>query len=98
MNYMLLQCLEDPNVSFLVMPLIINADGIQLEDATAVCDQLGIQEHDKVIFLGILSMDAKEITINLKAPIVLDCERQLAWQVVMKSDKYEMQHSLVQSA
>jgi len=95
MNYMLLQSLEVAEISFIVMPLIIDADGINLKDATEICNQIGIKNHQEATFFGILSMKSKEITINLKAPIILDCKNQLAWQVVMSDNKYCVEHSLL---
>ena len=66
-NYMLLQSLESAEVSFIVMPLIITADGITLEDATKICNQLENKNQEDVMFFGILSMKSKEIAINLKS-------------------------------
>jgi flagellar assembly factor FliW len=96
-QFRLLQCVSAPALSFLVVPSQSECCGIDqadLDEATAAC---GIAGHD-VAFLLIVTIRKSEgkvdMTVNMRAPIVLDLRRQLAQQYVLANSRYSIRHRL----
>ena len=92
-----LQCLDDTEVAFLVLPMgPINAF-IERQDIVAACDSIGMAEDD----LGILVMvtirateKGPSISANLCAPLLIDTASQLGIQYVLSSEKYPIRYPL----
>jgi flagellar assembly factor FliW len=93
-----MQCLhavEGPATSFLVV------DPRQvLPQYRAVLTQtdlmrLGVQEQAALLWLAIVSIDAEgEAYVNLRAPIVINPERMLGYQVMPHNSLYPLRHPL----
>lgn len=97
-NLVLLQSLEDANVSFPCFALDIHNPLIEERDLTGTYDSLGIKPEDGAI-LCILTIRQDDtgknaITVNLRAPIFVDSVRRMAWQVVLNNPRYPIRHTL----
>ena len=98
-NLVLLQSLEDANVSFPCMALDVVNTMIEKDDILAVYEQYGITEEDGVV-LCILTVrqnevtGATEITANLRAPVFVDTVRRQGWQVVMANQLYPIRQAV----
>lgn len=96
--FKLYQSLDDPGLTFVVVPLAEESEAIDEADLAAACEAYCIA-RDNAAFLLIATFrpgadGTPEATVNLKAPIVLDTVHRVARQVVFAGDRYPMRHPL----
>ena len=89
--FLLMQLIEDPSTSFFVLPLDLNGGLHEREDLVVAGRSLGIAERD----LGVLAIatlrraeEGVVITLNLRAPILIDIAGLKAWQHIMENERY----------
>ena len=96
-NFKLLQCLNDHSLSFVVLPLGLENPVIEKEDLEECCKTVGIPPEDLVVFL-IASVhktpESVKISVNARAPVVVDTNRKVAGQLVFPHGKYEICQNL----
>ncbi|MEW6583827.1 MAG: flagellar assembly protein FliW, partial [Actinomycetota bacterium] len=89
-----LQALDAPYHAFVVTDPwgIIPEYSPEISDGDA--EDLGLASFQDARVFGILTIPggAKEITINLRAPIVVNVARRVAKQVVLLNDEYHTRH------
>ena len=88
------QSIDDPSLAFVITdPLIFVPDykakihkeelkGIELSDATKAL----------IVVIVNIKRDHSEITINLQGPLVINPEKKLAKQAIMRTDDYDVRH------
>ena len=88
------QSIDDPSLAFVITdPLIFVPDykakihkeelkGIELSDATKAL----------IVVIVNIKRDHSEITINLQGPLVINPEKKLAKQSIMRTDDYSVRH------
>ena len=88
------QSIDDPSLAFVITdPLIFVPDykakihkeelkGIELSDATKAL----------IVVIVNIKRDHSEITINLQGPLVINPEKKLAKQAIMRTDDYSVRH------
>lgn len=93
--FKLLQAVDDPLLSLIVLPL--EGGPISPTDFAQACRMLAFNESTTTI-LGIVTMRAHSdnhvFTVNLKAPLLIDTERRQGRQHVFASEKYNLRHPL----
>lgn len=92
-----IQAIEKPELAFaLVNPFAIKKDyEFELKDEDA--NFLGIDSPSQVVVFAILVVpeDTTKISMNLKAPIVLNTNNKKAAQIILDSDKYTVRHFIL---
>ncbi|MBO4807576.1 MAG: flagellar assembly protein FliW [Lachnospiraceae bacterium] len=87
-----LQSVEEPNFAMPVMdPLFVKADyNPQVEDA--IFDTIGGIDNDEVLVLVTVTVpkDIKNMTVNLKGPIIINAVTRKAIQVIVEGDENEV--------
>ncbi|MFN4088619.1 MAG: flagellar assembly protein FliW [Alphaproteobacteria bacterium] len=95
-RFMVLQSLEDPAVSFIVLPMA--EDGpIAAADRAEACAMLGSAQSDTAFLLVVtVRSDARgrAMTVNLRAPIAVDASHRRARQCVLSNNAYSVRHPL----
>jgi flagellar assembly factor FliW len=97
-QFMLLQCLTDVNLSFLVLPLTDGNGPIAPEDIDAARKELNISPENLavVMIVSIRRVDADtQVSVNLRAPVLMDAGRRTGAQVVLTNGSYPVRHVLV---
>jgi flagellar assembly factor FliW len=92
-----LQCLTDANLAFLVAPLPSDSSAIDRVDVEEACQSLSIAQEDLVIVLIVTVRrddDGSHVSVNLRAPVLIDTRRRVARQYVLPNNKYEIRHKL----
>ena len=93
----LLQCLDDPELAFLVMPLEPDGGPVSADDLLAACQSRGL-DWASLAVLGIvtarLEPEGTRFTVNLKAPLLIDTNRRAGCQHVLASDRYRIREPL----
>ena len=95
-RFMVLQSMEDPSVSFIVLPM--PEDGpIAAADREEACAMLGT-DLDETAFLLIVTVRSeggkRSMTVNLRAPIAIDTHGRTARQCVLSNNAYSVRHPL----
>jgi flagellar assembly factor FliW len=96
-QFTLLQSLDDHALSFISLPLEINNGIVAAADLQAACRDLKIEEPNLVILL-IVSVhrgpDRTKLSVNARAPLLIDATRKAGVQYVFQQDHYKVQHML----
>lgn len=96
-EFRLLQSLEDHELSFIVTTLKIDEGVVAREDLEDAALSVGISV-DAAAFLLIVTVRAtpegSTVTVNLRAPVVVDVNRAIARQVVMANSSYPIQQPI----
>lgn len=96
-QFRLLQSLDDHNLSFITLPLEVQNSIIAPQDVRSACQDLQIPEEDMVLLLIVSvhrGLDSVRLSVNARAPLLLDVERRLGAQFVFQNDAYSVQHML----
>ena len=95
--FSVLQSLEDSDIGFVVIsPFIIDKEyEVNLEESLVKKLKLASSENAQIISMVTLHSDVRKITVNLKAPIVINVENNLAHQVILNTDKYSIKTPLI---
>lgn len=84
--FKLLQSVDDRELAFLVLPIDPVAGPISRRDLELACDSLGFVRQALAV-LGIVTIrsdaDGLRFSINLKAPLLIDTDRQVGRQHVL---------------
>jgi flagellar assembly factor FliW len=92
-----LQCLTDANLAFLVAPLADDSPAIDPADVEEACQTLAIARQDLAIVLIVTVRrddDGAHVSVNLRAPVLIDTRNRVARQYVLPNNKYEIRHKL----
>ncbi|RCK43891.1 hypothetical protein TH25_20855 [Thalassospira profundimaris] len=97
--FKLLQCLTDPELAFIVAPYNMESGILAAEDIDPAITIHNIAPENLAIVLIVTLQkpdgdDAIEMTVNLRAPILIDTARQTAFQIHLKKPQYDYRHPL----
>lgn len=96
-HFRLLQSLDNASLSFITLPVGIDNSIIEEADILKISEEIGVSaEH---ILITLIASPAKvdgmmRVSVNAKAPIIIDAENRLACQYVFSHDKYAMKHDI----
>ena len=95
--FKLLQAVDDPSLSLIVLPLEGGKGPIDQADFNEACATLDYDPAATSV-IGIVTMrddpSNQVFTINLKAPLLIDSIRREGHQHVFASEKYPLRHPL----
>lgn len=96
-QFSILQSLDDVQLSFITLPLDLANDIISAADLREAADTIGI-EHDDLAILLIVSVQRSpnnvRISVNARAPLLVDAKRRVGAQYVFPHDRYKVQQWL----
>lgn len=96
-RFKLLQNLDDYALSFITLPLDLHNGIIADEDLIAASMELGIKTENLAVLLIVSvhrSVQGGSLSVNARAPLLVDSSSRLAAQYVFQTDKYKVQHSI----
>lgn len=94
-KFKLLQSLDDHALAFITLPVELSNNVVAKEDLEFACNELGIKKENVVVLLIVSvhrSPEKISISVNARAPLLIDSARKLAAQYVFQNDKYKVQH------
>lgn len=95
--FKLLRSIDDPELSFVVLPLDLSDGPIAASDLAAAQNALAIEDAALAV-LAIVTLRAQaervNCTLNLRAPLLVDTGRRLGYQHVLPDDRYSLRHPL----
>jgi flagellar assembly factor FliW len=93
-----LQSVDQPRLAFaLINPFLVKTDyDIDIPEETVT--ELGIENEREVEIYSIVVVpeDKTKLSMNLKAPIIINASRKLAAQVVLDTDRYSVRHYILE--
>jgi flagellar assembly factor FliW len=97
-NY--LQAIEDVNVCFIITSPFFVLPDYSIDISGDSVKKLGIEEEKDVMLYTIVTIpeDIKQMTANLKAPLVVNLKNRKALQEVLDDERYSIKHRIVKEA
>ena len=96
-NFKLMQAIDGSGLAFLVLPLEALPDHIHEDDLNAAFEALSVKRENGLVLLIVTvrkTTDATKLTVNLRAPVVIDGTTRNAYQYVSQNGAYPIQHEL----
>ncbi|WP_020594235.1 flagellar assembly protein FliW [Kiloniella laminariae] len=96
-GFMLLQCIDEPDLTFILKPYELSSGIISDEDLANAIKQLAIPPESLAIMLVTTlrhQQSGLTKTVNIRAPLFLDTVKQLGWQHILNSEDYNVRHAI----
>lgn len=96
-RFKLLQNLDDYNLSFITLPVDLHNGIITTEDLASACTDLDIKLENLAVLLIVSvhrTVSGNSLSVNARAPLLVDSSARLAAQYVFQTDKYKVQHTI----
>jgi flagellar assembly factor FliW len=96
-QFMLLQSLEEDALSFITLPVPNENAIIAHADVQMACKDFQIPEQNLALLMIVSvhrSPTQTRLSVNARAPLLIDAERKLGVQYVFQNDAYKIQHML----
>ncbi len=96
-QFKLLQSLDDMSLSFIVVPADYENQIIETKDLKDACEILSINTDNLLVLFVVTVIETgkeRRVSVNAKAPVLVDAVNRKAAQYVLQSDKYEIQHMI----
>jgi len=90
---MLLQCLSEPSLSFIVAVYNTDSDIIEPADLREALRAVGVEPDNALILLVVTirkALQGVEVTANLRAPLIIDSKTKTGRQYVLPNSKYDV--------
>ena len=96
-QFKLMQCLDDYSLTFITLPLEVDNAIIAKDDLATACKDLDIPLEELAVLLIVSvhrSATSVTLSVNARAPLLIDAKRKLAAQYVFPHDRYKVQHTI----
>lgn len=95
--FLWLQSADEPKIAFTVLESLFFHKDYQISLYPQDMTDLEIQSEKEVKALNIIAMDtqSENISVNLKAPLVLNLQKRVGKQVILTDGRYSVDHSIV---
>jgi flagellar assembly factor FliW len=99
-QFKLLQSTEEVELSFITLPIDFRDNKIMdEEDIELSCVDLGFSTENIVVLLIVSTYHHPggkkiDVSVNARAPLIIDISKNQAVQYVLKNDKYKVRHML----
>lgn len=94
----ILHSIEDEEIGFVVTSPFNVLENYEFRLQDEYIERLKIEKPEDVLVLNTVTLSSKveNITVNLKAPIIINIKGKLGEQIILDSDKYNIKHPLIQ--
>ncbi len=99
-DFSYLQSVDDMSVCFIIVPPAIIVGTYDIEISEATVEKLGIDSEEDVSLYAILNIpeNMKNMTANLKAPIVINGKSRKGKQEILDDERYQIKHKVIKEA
>lgn len=96
-SFKLLQSIDDVTVGFVVISPFQVEENYEINLSEEVIKTLEIKEATDVLLYSLVTLNSKveKITVNLKAPVVINVNNKKAEQFIIDKEKYKIKHPLM---
>ena len=90
--FKILQSVDEPEVGFIVISPFEVENNYEINLNNEVINTLKIKEANNVLLYSLVTLNSKieDITVNLKAPIVININNKKAQQFIIDKEKYKI--------
>lgn len=97
-QFKVLQSLENIDLSFIILPIDLDSHLIDNIDIDEACKTLGFENRDDVLMVLITSIhrspESVKLSVNVRAPLLIDVNNKVAAQYIFMNNKYQVRHML----
>jgi flagellar assembly factor FliW len=96
-QFKLLQSIDEKDLSFIVLPINTENDLYDARDMESACKILEVNPTNLVILLLVCVRrkgDNVAVTVNLRAPLLIDSDQFMGTQHVLSDEKYPIRYEL----
>lgn len=95
--FKLLHCVDDPEICFVVIdPINVLSDySFKLNDYMKKAIKIKNPENVLIFSIVVIPDIIKEMTTNLKSPIIIDVESKYGIQVILDDERYQIKHKIL---
>lgn len=95
-----MQSLEDERICFIVMPPALAESEYDINISDTTVEKLKVEKPEDVNVFSIVTIpdNINDMTINLKAPIILNTKNNKAVQEVLDDDRFSIRHKVLKEA
>lgn len=96
--FKILQSIEDEAVGLVIISPFEVKNNYEIDLKDDVTESLNISSSQEVILYNTVTLnsDVNKITVNLKAPIVINNNKKLGEQVIIDKEEYKIKHPLIE--
>lgn len=96
-DFKVITSVEDPDISLVIISPFKVKEDYEIDISDETVDNLHIEDSKDVLLYTTVTVnsDVKKITTNLRAPLVINKKNNLAEQVVLSKDAYEIKYPLI---
>ncbi len=91
-----LQCMDNPDVAFpVISPFFVMDDYDPIVESEMI-ESLGEVNEENLIMFALMNIksDIKQLTANMKAPVIINAETLKGAQVIVENDDYEIKYNI----
>ena len=94
------QSIEDPSLAFVITDPLIFLPDYKAKIHKEEIGSIELSDASKALIVVIVNIkrDHSEITINLQGPLVINSEKKLAKQCILRTDEYAVRHVIFSQA
>lgn len=94
--FSILHSVEDEDIGIVVVSPFLFIKDYEFDLKEEKAKELEVEGHEDVFILNTVTLNSKieEITINLKAPIVINIKRRSGEQIILDNPNYDIKHPL----
>ena len=92
-----LQSISDPDLAFVVTEPWAFYEDYEFDLNDEIKDKLNLSSKEEVLVVNMITIPndkPKEMTMNLKAPIIINKEDKLAKQIILEEEEYPVKYRL----
>lgn len=96
-DFNVLHSLENNEIGFVVTTPFSIVNNYEFKLTEEILKELEIKDEKEVLVLNTVTLnsDISKITVNLKAPIIINIKSKLGAQIILDNEKYSIKHPLV---
>lgn len=94
--FSILHSVEDEDIGIVVVSPFLFIKDYEFDLKEEKAKELEVEGHEDVFILNTVTLNSKieDITINLKAPIVININKNLGEQIILDNPNYAIKHPL----
>ena len=96
--FKILQSVEDEEIGLVIISPFEVKKTYEIEIKDDITEELDIISPEEVLLYNTVTLnsDINKITVNLKAPIVINSNKKLGEQVIIDKEEYKIKHPLIE--
>ncbi|OPJ60875.1 flagellar assembly protein FliW [Clostridium oryzae] len=95
-SFQILHSIEDMNIGLIVISPFEILENYEVDIPENVVSQLKISDAKDVFIYNTVNLHSqpKKITVNLRAPLIINIKNKLGQQIILNNDKYAIKHPM----